>query len=354
MKIDKHISDLLYRYDCVIVPELGGFVCNYSPAKIQAVQNSFSPPSKFIVFNSNLRNNDGLLANHISQEEKTSFIQATGIIKSFVTETNASLSAGKKVAIEEVGSLFLDVEKNIQFETEGSSNFLLESFGFNAFHSPAIKREGITQRIEKEFKDRIIPIEAKTKKRKLNVRRMVALAIITPIIAAMIYIPLQTDLLKKINFASINPFSKKESPIYKPAAKPVTALTAKDLTDNSGDALKENTGTANIKLTDLSPRSIVVDLAVNQPESTSVKSIENVVGVSQGNFFIIGGCFEVQSNATRFVQTLRDKGYNASFTPDKLGRLQPVCYSSFGSREEALNALAKIHSEDPNAWILTK
>ena len=57
---------------------------------------------------------------------------------------------------------------------------------------------------------------------------------------------------------------------------------------------------------------------------------------------------------SRFVQTLRDKGYNASLTPDKLGRLQPVCYSSFGSREEALNALSKIHGEDPNAWILTK
>ena len=239
VKIDKHISDLLYRYDCVIVPDLGGFVCNYSPAKIQPVQNSFSPPSKFIVFNSNLRNNDGLLANHISQEEKTSFIQATGIIKSFVAETNSTLHAGKKVAIEEVGSLFLDVEKNVQFESEGSSNFLLESFGLNAFHSPAIKREGITQRIEKEFKDRIIPKEANTQKRKVNVRRMVALAIITPIIAAMIYIPLQTDLLKKINFASINPFSTKESPLYKPADKTIPVLTAKDLTDNSVDAINK-------------------------------------------------------------------------------------------------------------------
>ena len=140
------------------------------------------------------------MANHISQEENTSFIQATGIIKSFVAETNSTLHAGKKVGIEEVGLLFLDVEKNIQFESEGSSNFLLESFGLNAFHSPAIKREGITQRIEKEFKDRIIPKEANTQKRKVNVRRMVALAIITPIIAAMIYIPLQTDLLKKNKF----------------------------------------------------------------------------------------------------------------------------------------------------------
>ena len=57
-KIDKHINELLYNHDCVIVPEFGGFVTNYASAKIHPVQHTFTPPSKNIVFNKNLKNND--------------------------------------------------------------------------------------------------------------------------------------------------------------------------------------------------------------------------------------------------------------------------------------------------------
>ena len=73
MKLEQYISKLLYQYDCVIVPGLGGFVANYKSATIQPVQNTFSPPSKGISFNKNLNNNDGLLANFIAQEETVSF-----------------------------------------------------------------------------------------------------------------------------------------------------------------------------------------------------------------------------------------------------------------------------------------
>jgi hypothetical protein len=365
VKIDKHISELLYRYDCVIVPDLGGFVCNYSPARIHPVQNSFSPPSKHIVFNSNLRNNDGLLANHISQEENKTFREANGIINAFVVEADKSLRAGNKVAIEEVGTLFLDVERNVQFEPEGEINFLLDSFGLDTFRSPAIKREGVTKRIEKEFKDRIIPIEKaadrdNVKKRRVNVRRMVALAIAAPLIAAMIWIPLKTDLLSNVNFASLNPFAKKELPLYKYNATVVPALTEKDLADNSANELKDKTsGSVDMKLFDDAARTIIVsipDVNVTVPESTSVKPVENnhVMHITRGNYYIIGGCFEIYSNATRFVATLKSKGYDAAILSEGLGRLHPVCYTSFATREDALAELSRIHSEDPNAWLLSR
>jgi hypothetical protein len=352
VKIDKHISDLLYRYDCVIVPDLGGFVCNYSAAKIHPVQHSFTPPSKNIVFNSNLRNNDGLLANHISQEELTSFKEANVIIQRFVTTANEDLGKGKRVAIDEVGTLFLDVERNIQFEPEGSANFLLDSFGLNAFHSPAIKREGITLRIEKEFKDRIIPKEKADDRRRINVRRMVAAAILIPLIAAMIWIPLK---LTNTDLSALNPFAVKENPMYKPAETNVPVLTEKDLVDNT---TLNSTDATSIKLTDGSSRSIVVSITddtVTKPDSTSVSPVVTTTNVSNGSFYIIGGCFEVYENATRFVTSLREKGHDASILNEKLGRLNPVTYAGgFTSMEAALQELAKIHAEDPNAWILSR
>src|SRR3954469_6985215 len=117
-EVDKHISELLYEHDCVIVPDFGGFVANYASAKIHPTQHTFIPPSKNIIFNKNLKNNDGLLANRIVVSEKANYPEALKYIGHFVENAAFQLKKGAKVKIEEVGTLYLDVERNIQFEPD--------------------------------------------------------------------------------------------------------------------------------------------------------------------------------------------------------------------------------------------
>jgi len=342
--MDKHISALLYDYDCVIVPELGGFVCNYSPAKVHPVQHTFSPPSKQVTFNGNLKSNDGLLANHIARTEKRTFAEASLYIKQFVRNTDSELNKGRKVVIEEVGTLFLDVERNIQFEPDSSVNYLTDSFGLGSFRSQAIQREGVSQRIEKEFKDRVIrPVKDPVPGR-VRVRRIVAAAVLVPLIFVSIWIPLKTDLLKNVNFSALNPFAGKETPLYKPAAETLPLLTAAAFAKKAG-------------ILQLSPdRIIVVRESTARPDATEVKNStvqSQVQSLSKGTFYIVGGCFEVFDNALRFASSMKQKGYSGIILEKGLGRLSPVCYSSFNSREEALKELEKIQAgTDPNAWLL--
>jgi hypothetical protein len=61
MQLNKQIIDLLFEHDCVIIPGFGGFVAQYSSASFEEISQSFVPPSKSILFNKNLINNDGLL-----------------------------------------------------------------------------------------------------------------------------------------------------------------------------------------------------------------------------------------------------------------------------------------------------
>ena len=63
MKIDLaySISQLLYRYDCVIIPGFGGFVTQFKSAAIDRQAHSIYPPSKEVSFNSMLVKNDGVL-----------------------------------------------------------------------------------------------------------------------------------------------------------------------------------------------------------------------------------------------------------------------------------------------------
>jgi len=80
MQLENYISDLLYRYDCVTVPEFGAFLTNRVSAKVHASTNSFYPPKKVLSFNEQLKNNDGLLANYIAEVEKIPYAVATAKI----------------------------------------------------------------------------------------------------------------------------------------------------------------------------------------------------------------------------------------------------------------------------------
>src|SRR5659263_213351 len=61
MDITFYLVELLRLHDCVIVPDLGGFVTNYRPAEMDLVNNSFNPPVKEIIFTGKLSKNDGLV-----------------------------------------------------------------------------------------------------------------------------------------------------------------------------------------------------------------------------------------------------------------------------------------------------
>ncbi|HQV36445.1 MAG TPA: SPOR domain-containing protein, partial [Flavobacterium sp.] len=62
MRIEQHISQLLYRYQCVTVPGFGAFLTENRSAQLVQDTNTFYPPKKVLSFNFHLKNNDGLLA----------------------------------------------------------------------------------------------------------------------------------------------------------------------------------------------------------------------------------------------------------------------------------------------------
>ena len=155
MKIEHYISQLLYRHQCVIVPNFGAFLTEIQSAHLNENSNSFYPPKKLISFNPHLKNNDGLLANHISLAEKRNYESAVAAIESEVIIWKSILEFSGKFTIKNVGELSLNAEKNIVFTPIDNTNYLMESFGLNSFISPSIKRE-----IQLEIVDEVVVQEA--------------------------------------------------------------------------------------------------------------------------------------------------------------------------------------------------
>jgi cell division septation protein DedD len=366
VKVENYIGELLQWHNCVIVPELGGFIAHYAPAKINTAQNIFSPPSKNIAFNINLKNSDGLLVSHIATQENIPFALAAKIVSDQVANWCNLLNKGKKISLKSIGKLYFDKELNIQFEPVVDENFLLDSFGLVEFHSPAIKREAIHEKIEKQFKDRpAIRQQAK----KFRWKKVALTALSIPLLAALAILPLQRDLYYNLSveYSSIIPFSSFEKPQYQPRADFAQNSSGETIDEDESveapeleiTAENENVAEAEIMETIIETpftNTVAIALPEVKPAEAKVAKPETVVAKAEaisGSFFIIGGCFSIEENAHKYVSDLKQKGFQARVVDQNKGLFR-VSYGNYESREDANNALVRIKEENAGAWVLKK
>ena len=72
----KIIHELLLENEIVIIPGFGAFVSEYKPAEISVDSDEIKPPSKTVLFNQQIRNNDGLLVGYVGETKRISHFDA--------------------------------------------------------------------------------------------------------------------------------------------------------------------------------------------------------------------------------------------------------------------------------------
>ena len=215
MKLEKYIGILLFEHDCVIVPGFGGFVCSHAPAYINKAKNQFHPPFKKISFNKNLKNNDGLLANQISQAENISYNEANRFISESLSALTNELNLSRRFELRNIGTFYHGEENTILFEQDETVNYLPEAFGMKIFSSPAVKRATLERKIEKKLEDKVIVPSKDNKEIILVAKRSspvkyIAAAASVLVIISLVFISLKTDLLKNINMAGLTLLRKRQ------------------------------------------------------------------------------------------------------------------------------------------------
>ncbi|MGI8893894.1 MAG: SPOR domain-containing protein [Bacteroidia bacterium] len=353
MKIDQHISELLYHHDCVIVPGFGGFVTNSQPARIHPVQHQFYPPSKSLGFNIHLRRNDGLLANNISQIEIVSYEEALRLITDFVNSCNDKLNQDKSCAIEKVGKLYFDVEKNLRFEADNSTNYLMDSFGLTIIQSPPIKRDTLKDKVEKQVKYRepLKPLR-EGEKRKFPWKT----ALILPVIGLFVWASVQTINVYKHNSdtGNLNPFGNSSIPKTE-----IKKETAPDVIPQEEVIIEDTIEIVEAETT-VNAETPSTELIESIPEAATPVIIEEKAAevVSSGKrYFIIAGAFAVPENAEKLISQLKQKGYaHAAIIDTTRQGLHVVAYNEgFASYSDAMQNLNTMKSEENSAaWLMKK
>ena len=141
MKLEQLISDLLYRYECVVIPNFGAFVSNYKPTVFNEKNNTFYPPSKAISFNSNVLNNDALLANCLAGTVKCSYNEAIETIAKSVAKWQSELQENKILELDKIGSFSLNKHNKLIFEPSNTKNYLTDSYGLSTLIASQISRD---------------------------------------------------------------------------------------------------------------------------------------------------------------------------------------------------------------------
>lgn len=139
MHLEKHLSELLYRYECVTVPGFGAFLTHLKSARLDQTHHTFYPPTKAVSFNEQLKSNDGLLANYIAEIYSISFEQAVKKIHQEVVAWKKSLHQGS-LELTLLGVFVFNNEQKIVFTPSESRNYRMSSFGLGAVVSPKISR----------------------------------------------------------------------------------------------------------------------------------------------------------------------------------------------------------------------
>jgi len=149
MGVEHYLKDLLYRYNCVVVPGFGAFLTQKKSAKIHKATNTFYPPRKFVSFNKQLSSNDGLLVSHISKAENKNYEAVLRAVDEVVADWHRRLKKGEKLNLPDIGELWQNKTGRIQFQPSERENYLTSSFGLAPFVSSPVTREVLKEKVVK-------------------------------------------------------------------------------------------------------------------------------------------------------------------------------------------------------------
>ncbi len=339
--IDVHISDLLYHQECVVIPTFGAFLTQHFSAEVNPSTHMMRPAGKRVSFNARVNQNDGLLANHISQSEKISYNEALESISISVRGWKRMLRSGKKVTLPLVGKLYLDAEGRVQFNPSLEINYDVHAFGLGIFRAPSAPRElaieqSINQVIEKHRTDN---------GGKINYRPIVRwAAAIGAFVALGIYASSAFGDFEKSDFSSLFSISGNKASTEKIAPVEPYQLDPVEIT---GPLFEVETNTE-------APEEIETESATEITENQVMNTLDEVSkknGEQQSAYHIIVGSFKEEANAEQYINSLAAVT-NEAYIAKGTSSYYRVAVGGFKTRAQADKMLAQVKAQiNSAAWV---
>lgn len=280
MALEHYLKELLYRYNCVVIPGFGAFLTQKKSAVLHKASNTFYPPTKVLSFNKQLTSNDGLLVSYMAQAEKTGYETMLRSVNDTVANWNTLLKKGDRLALPNIGELWQNSEGKLQFQPAEKVNYLTESFGMAPFVSKPVTREVLKEEVV-QLEEKI-PFTITPESRSSSTIR--------PYLkyAAIFLLALSTGLAGYTTYQN---------------GVASNQLAQEEAQEQVSKHIQEAT------FFDTSPLELPV---LNLDVTTTEKALTKTPAKSQKVHHIIAGAFRFKTNADKKIRQLKRRGFNPS------------------------------------------
>lgn len=314
-EIERHIESLLLYNDCVIVPNLGGFVAHHVGAHYSEGECLFLPPTRQLGFNPQLTMNDSLMVQSYVDAYDISYPEALARVEHEVTLLHKALEEKGHCEFDGLGTLYKNNEGKLSFAPCEAGILTPSLYALDSFEAKPLRTLSEPQSTASSTSQAVIVTrDEKSGQRRLSVslRSLRHAAVAVCVLAICVFV--------------ISPMSIQKSDMGKVQSGMFSCLYE----SNSGEA---------------APKTM--KLSVDKKKEYKVKEDKKQV-------WTIVLCTHVPlSGAEVFCKALKNQGFNDARILDHDGSIK-VVYGSYASEAQARTALQGIQ---PNryfntAWLL--
>ena len=384
------LPGMFWDHDCVMLPGLGGFVCNPRSAWYDEAKRQIVPPSRDVLFNARLTTNDGLVANELMAKRGVMYPEALKAVEALVEHLQQQLEVGTTVELPGLGKLYREEDQQVRFMADAEFERMLQSFGHASI--PLVAREvAAAKPVTATPKAVNAPSPEPAVAKPSEEARVIPFRVQLARAAAAVAIPLTLAGAYLLADPAGNETLLGSNPLWN--AVPVTATYAPVERDADVAAMAEAVQTeqgesieAFVARTDWEGllefdvhegRPAAGGLRVMVPAQPEAEALELVVEAeiveevvtpvvhetpdpipapvaepAPVKFMIVGGAFGVQANAEKLASSMRSEGFDTSLHYQNHNGLTVGSMGGYATEASAREALADARARGhEKAWL---
>ena len=390
------LPGMFWDHDCVMLPGLGGFVCNPRSAWYDEAKRQIVPPSRDVLFNARLTTNDGLVANELMAKRGVMYPEALKAVEDLVANLQRQLEAGTTVELPGLGKLYREEDQQVRFMADAEFERMLQSFGHASI--PLVAREVVAPTpVTATPKAVNAPLPEPAVAKPSEEARVIPFRVQLARAAAAVAIPLTLAGAYLLADPAGNQTLLGSNPLWN--AVPVTATYAPVERDMDVAAMAEAVHVeqgesieAFVTRTDWEgllefdvdegrpaagglrvmvpakpeaevPQPVAEAEVVEEVEAPVVSDAPETIPAPKPppapvakpapvKFMIVGGAFGVQANAEKLASSMRGEGFDTSLHYQNHNGLTVVSMGGYATEASAREALADARSRGhEKAWL---
>lgn len=357
IELNRHIEILLLSSDCVIVPDLGGFMTHHVDARYDDEDNMFVPPLRTLGFNPQLTMNDSLLAQSYIEAYDINYPEAIRRIEAEVTELKQQLYNDGFYEMTGIGVLSLNEDRHIVFEPCEAGLLTPSLYGLGAFEMLPLDEKTNSQIVQVATQlpitdDSTKSIRTTTKDgEKAIIVKMSWLRNATIAAAIIIFLLLTPTIINNIGTETQQPSMSEVDllPLPNKAVEPKKLDTsAVNIKHDSIEtpAVEENVSSADTTKTESADTNALKAEAI-------AKTIPEPITEKETGYCLVLASQVAQQGAENLVSQMKQHGYEDTRVNINKN-VRRVIYGHYPSQDAAYQALNKLRnssSDFDEAWV---